>query len=239
MSSLLKVPSGREFGRLDMDIMTASADVGFVKWYDEPRTLASGRKSHIYVEGRQDLTENPHVLRLMSRRILIDTKRIMDDTNDMRRPRFIGIPHVAHGWTPSIAMVDEYEDITERHACFAILRSEPKGHGGRKGEWIAWNNQPDKFLNILFDNTVTDSGSKKTAGAHLLVEGCPPEEVGAMVFVDRQQGGLNEMVGMHFLFVYANYFLLDIAYAFQHIGKWPTDAAEQVDKEIKENQIGP
>ncbi len=236
MANDMQVPSGRIFYALDRLIMQGAAEFGFVKWYDEVRTLASGLKSHIYVEGRQDTTENPRFLTLACRKILEDTRDIMNEEGDYRRPRFIGIPHVAHGWTPAISMVDHYENITNRKACHAVMRSELKEHGGRKGKWVAGASN-DMFRDILFDNVVTDSGSKKIAATRLTEDGWNIQDVIAMVFVDREQGGFQEMKRMSFYHVHACYRLLDMTSAFQQMGLWPSDAVEKVQQEILENQV--
>ena len=160
----------------------------------------------------------------------------MDTDDDRRRPRFIGIPHVAHGWTPAVSMVDEFEKITGRGARHPIMRSELKKHGAHT-KWVARTDEPSLFRDFLFDNVVTDSGSKETALEHLVEDGFMPTEVDAMVFVDRQQGGLGNMVKLGFRSVHANYNLLDMTYAFQQLGKWPSDAVERVEREIAENQV--
>lgn len=236
MPNAMQVPSGRTFTTLDLQIMEAAAETGFIRWHDEQRTLASGRKSHVYVNGREETTENPHFLRLCCRRILIDTRDIMHKLGDGRRPRFIGIPHVAHGWTPAISMVDAYEGLTGRNACHAIMRSELKKHGAHN-KWIARTPDTSLFCDIQFDNTVTDKGSKDLATAHMIEDAMDMNDVIGMVFTDRQQGGLKAMESLNYRLVHANYFLLDMTYAFQELNRWPSDAAERVEREIKENQI--
>lgn len=233
--TLLNVPSGRQFDGLDLEIMRYSAETRFIEWFDEQKKLASGKRSHVYVKGRQDATENPGFLRLACRKILSDTCDLMDHA-DRRQPRFIGIPHVAHGWTPAISMVDAFEHITRRSACHAIMRSELKEHGAHT-KWVAATHNIAQFRDILFDNVVTDSGSKETALKHMVEDGFVPSEIDAMVFVDRQQGGLENMKKLGFRSVHANYLLLDMTFAFQHLGLWPPGAAEKVEREIRENQF--
>lgn len=220
----------------DLQVMELAAVVGFIEWFEKPKKLASGKTSHIYVNGRQDATENPEFLKLACRKILTDTRTIMDTDDDRRRPRFIGIPHVAHGWTPAVSMVDEFEKITGRGACHAIMRSELKKHGAHT-KWVARTDEPSLFRDFLFDNVVTESGSKKTALEHLVEDGFAPSDVDAMVFVDRQQGGLENMTKLGFRSVHANYLLLDMTFAFQHLGRWPLDAVARVEREISENQF--
>lgn len=237
MPNRMDVPSGRTFLTLDLQIMEAAAETGFIRWYAEPQPLASGRKSHVYVHGRQDTTENPQFLRLCCRRILLDTRDIMHELGDGRRPRFIGIPHVAHGWTPALSMVDAYEGLTGRDACHAIMRSELKAHGVHKSKWIARTADSELFCDIQFDNTVTDTGSKVTATKHMREDGMDMSDVIGMVFTDRQQGGLKNMGFLGYRRIHANYLLLDMAFAFQQLHKWPADAAQRVEREIRENQI--
>ena len=233
----LTMPSGRRFYGQDMALMKDAVSVGFVKWFDEERTLASGRKSHVYVQGREDTTQSPEFLHKVCRKILIDTREIMEEANDLRRPRFIGIPHVAHGFTPALAMVDYQDQITRRNACFVIMRSKPKDYGGKPGRWVEGAVDTATFRDIQFDNVVTDSGSKAEANERMFADGFTIDELDAMVFVDRQQGGLEAMRKMGYRHVHANYFLLDMADAFGKLELWTADAVEKVRREITDNQV--
>jgi orotate phosphoribosyltransferase len=232
----LIVPSGRTFNELDLEIMLVAARIGFIQWHDEPKRFKSGKMSRVYVNGRQDATENPDFLRLASRKILQDTTKdraalfVFD-----RQLRFIGIPHVANGWTPFISAVDHGEMISGQHACHAIMRSELKTHGVHN-TWVAATIDHSRFRDILFDNVVTDSGSKKEAAARLVEDGFDLSQVEALVFVDRQQGGLEEMQRIGFRSVSATYNLLDMTYAFQELKLWPTDAVKRIEDEIRQNR---
>lgn len=233
----LVVPSRRIFDHLDLQIMQLAAKIGFVQWHDEAKRLKSGKLSHVYVNGRQDATENPDFLRLASRKILLDAKRSKSaESPDDRRLRFIGIPHVANGWTPFISAVDLFERITGTRSCHAIMRSELKAHGAHN-KWVAATIDHSRFRDVLFDNVVTDSGSKKEAAARLVVDGFDLSQVEALVFVDRQQGGLEEMRKIGFHSVRATYNLLDMAYAFQELGLWPEGAVKRVEEEIRDHLL--
>jgi orotate phosphoribosyltransferase len=233
----MKVPSGATYHNVDLNLMTALARVLFITWSDEPRTLASGLKSHVYVQGREDLTENPDVMELVCHKILHDTKKIMDAADDPRCPRFIGIPHVAYGWTPALVMVDNHERITGRVTTNSIMRSALKGHSERRGKWLAGKPDKLKFRDIVFDNVVTSNGSMEEGVEHLEEDGFKRGELDGMVFVDRQQGGFQRMQKMGLRHSHACYNLLDMAFAFQKLGEWPSDAAERVEREIRTNQI--
>lgn len=232
----LIVPSGRTFDHLDLRIMRRAAMFGFVKWHAEPKQLKSGRMSHVYVNGRQDVTEAPEFLRLVARKILMDVMpECSIPSSEQRQLRFIGIPHVANGWTPFISAVDLYEGITGMRSCHAIMRSELKAHGAHN-KWVAATVDHNRFRDVLFDNVVTDSGSKKEAATRLVEDGFDLSQVEALVFVDRQQGGLDEMWSLGFRSVHATYNLLDMAYAFQELKLWPADAVKRVEHEIRDNQ---
>lgn len=220
-----------------MELMKAAATTGFIKWFAEEKTLASGKKSHVYVQGRDDTTHNPYFLTMACRKILRDTHQMMVTAPDLRKPRFIGIPHVAHGFTPALAVIDYHSNITSRGACFAIMRSATKSYGGKPGRWVEGEVDVSTFRDILFDNVVTDSGSKVEAAEHLVADGFELKEIDCMVFVDRQQGGLQAMGGIGFRSVHANYFLLDMVHAFGQLECWSGDAVEQVRREIEANQI--
>ena len=235
--ALVTAPSGKDFDDIDRLLLRLGNAVGFIQWYDKGHILASGHESHIYVEGREDTTQNPGFLSLACWKILKDVKDIMGGEQDFRHPRFIGIPHAAYGWTSAITMVDHFSDITHRQACHLVMRASVKGHGGREGKWVAGKPNPKEYRDILFDNVVTTAGSMKVAAKHLVEDGWKLADVDAMVFVDRHQGGLEEMRRVGFHQVHACYNLLDIAYVLGEIGVWPKAVTKKIEQEIKKNQF--
>jgi orotate phosphoribosyltransferase len=232
----MNVPSGQVFSTIDLRIMEGAAKNNFIKWHDEPKKLNSGIWSHIYVNGREDTTEDGDFLRLCARKVLYDVKEMMEAEKDLRRPRFIGVPHVAYGWTPAFTVVDAYEDVTGRDACHAIIRTSLKDHGAHN-HWVARTRNPRGFREILFDNTLTSGKSIEAELKKLMMDGTEPNEVDVLVFVDRQQGGMRKVNAMGFRSARASYGLLDMTYALQRLGMWPGDAAERVEREIATNQI--
>ena len=232
----MKVPSGRIFDNLDVELMKATAKFGLVRWYDEPRPLAGGGTSHVYVEGREDTTENPTLLRLISEKVLTVTTRMMDRDGDMRRPRFIGIPHVTYGWTPAFTMVDELTDITRRRTCHLVMRVTPKSHGGRANQWVAGSPNPKLYRDILFDNVVTKAGSAEDAFKHLEADGWGINDLDVMVFIDREQGGFYHLERMGFRSEHACYRITDMFYAFEQLGLWTPKQVERATREIRGQQ---
>ena len=57
----MQVPSGREFYQRDLDLVRQMARYGFLRYEEEPFRLRSGIESHVYVYGREDLTDNVEV----------------------------------------------------------------------------------------------------------------------------------------------------------------------------------
>ena len=55
----MNVPSGRVFDKLDLKIVRLMVEYGFIRWQEKPFILNSGIESHIYVSGREDLTDHP------------------------------------------------------------------------------------------------------------------------------------------------------------------------------------
>ena len=63
-----------------------------VVWNDEPFVLKSKRLSHVYVNCRNDLTENPRLLHDLGYLIAWKARSLANDAGDRREVCLIGIP---------------------------------------------------------------------------------------------------------------------------------------------------
>lgn len=229
----MTLSSGRVFEELDLTTMSAAVHAGFITYSNEPFTLTAGGKSHVYVLGRDDTTEHGVFLSNAARIVLRDTRRIMDEAVDSRRPRFIGIPEVGHGWTPAFTTVDTIENITGRNTSHAIFRGKPKGYGARQGKWVEAEVDESVYRDIMFDNVVTGADTKLKASDLMVSDGFQRNQVDCMVFVDRGQGGFAEMQTMGFRSVHACYTLGDMVESFGKLNLWSGEQVNRVMREIE------
>ncbi len=228
----LELPSGTIFDASDIALMREFARVGFIRWSDDPFTLKSGIRSHVYVCGREDFTDNPSVLVALARKTLDHADAFMKARGDTRRPGFIGIPVAGHPLSIVPATVEAIEHRTGRDVFFRVMREKKKEHGAHHSKWVAGVADPAAHCYILIDNVVTDGGSKREAVDRLAEDSYHAADMDCIVIVDREQGGIPKMRGMGFRSVSALYTLSDMTGAFVALGLWPQESAERVAEEI-------
>lgn len=210
---------------------------GFVKWSPEPFTLKSGKQSHVYVFGREDITDNINFLHLLGREI-VNAVRITFP-NDPRIPCFIGIPTAGTPLAQAASMASYFEPadmnnpINLRTMCFRIMREKRKGHGAHNG-WV--NGAPDlaKHFYVVVDNVVTDGQSKVEAAERLLEDGYPAYDLPQIILVAREWKVVGELEKRGFKHVVVLFTLKDIINEFAERGYWTPEMAEQALSEFAE-----
>lgn len=233
----MQVPSGQVFQELDLEFLTLAANYGFIQLRDEPIKLNSGVMSRVYVSGREDITDNPKFEWIVGRKIarLVAENSLPDD----KQPCLIGIPTAGTSLAQAAAMVSLGEHIlTGRgyYICHRAMRENLKEYGLRP-KWVNGYPQPDLHTYWSVDNVITDGQSKFEANDRLRASGYPVDDMPSLVFVDRQQGGIQNMEKAGFGRIVVAYLLLDIVFAFGELGFWPKEAVRAVEEEIKAHQL--
>ncbi len=139
-------------------------------------TLASGRKSNFYFDGKQTT--------LHARGGLLVGKAFYDEVK-----QFAGPIHGVGGLTLG---ADPIATATSIAACLAgdevaafIIRKEPKGHG--TGQWLEGRkNLPPGSRVVIVEDVTTTGGSSIKAVERAREEGL--EVVGIVTLVDREEG---------------------------------------------------
>lgn len=207
--------------------MRMFARSGFVRWSDTPFILRSGKPSHIYVEGRGDLTSYPEEMWLLCRQILRVTNVLIPDQT--QRPCFIGLPTAGTSIASACSMVDLAEGITGRRAMSLTMREQRKIHGSHQR---LVNGRPELGVAyVSLDNVVTDGGTKIDAIKGLGEDGFDVDQMRHVVVIDRQQGAA-ESLAKHGISLTALYLLLDIVYVFGKLKLWPPERVAAVETEI-------
>ena len=230
----MQVPSGQTFSELDIQLMRHLHSVGFIKWSESPFTLKSGIKSHVYVFGREDITDNPRVLAHVGRKIAA----VVHELADHRQPCVIGIPTAGTALAVGTSVYNESARhyVGQRGIACRIMREIKKSHGAHT-TWVVGKPEHEKQQYFVLDNVVTDGGSKFEAAKKLKEDGYQLEDLHFLTFVDRQQGAMAKLVA-HGLKTTAIYNILDIAHAFKVLRLWPEEAERRVEDEIREHQLG-
>jgi len=230
------VPSGRTYYQDDLDLLAMMVKYGFIRRDDEPFTLNSGIKSHVYVFGREDVTDYPEFewkLGLKITRIVQKHSRVKD-----KQPCLIGIPTAGNAIAQAASTVSYRNKITVsgEYICHRVMRQKLKEHGAHP-KWVNGDPEPDKHTYWTIDNVVTNGDSKFVANERLLENGYPVDASPSFILVDRQQGGIERMRIAGFRRVVVAYYLLDLTFAFGELGLWPKDTVKAVEKEIEAHQF--
>lgn len=148
----MKVPSGEKLNKKDIELLKLMAKHGFIRWSKEPFILKSGIKSHVYVFGREDLTDHPELLLAVGRKI---SERVHEINKTKKQPCLIGIPIAGIALATAASLFDaKSSKNTEKTICYRIMRQVQKKHGAHHN-WV--DGRPDfkKHIYMTVDNVVT------------------------------------------------------------------------------------
>lgn len=233
-----KAPSGRIFTPNDLGLMIDLDRIGFIRWREEPFTLKSGVPSHVYVFGRNDLTENSPVLMRVGQRILEQLRyhegdeRAGYDNSDFC---LIGIPTAG----TALALAASLSDVGsqwEGYSRSRLMREKKKSYGAHN-TWVEGKPDHVRHRYVLVDNVATDGKSKEEAAEKLREDGYAVAEVDCLILVDRQQGAIKNLEKIGFRRIVVVYNLLDIAAAFYQLKLWPSVAVQKLESEIRAHEM--
>ncbi len=232
----MEVPSGQIFNKLDLELLPLMTKYKFIEWRDSPFTLKSGISTHIYVFGREDITDHPDLEWLIGRKTAISIQE--NSLPEDKQPCLIGIPTAGTAIAQAASMVSYAENIrvNECFICHRVMKEVLKTHGIHP-TWVNGFPQPEFHTYWDLDNVVTDGTSKLDAKYKLGESGYPVLDMPSLIFVDRQQGGIQLMKQRGFTQIVVAYRLLDLTFAFGELGLWPKRAVKAVEEEIKAHQI--
>jgi len=204
------------------------SEAGTIQWSDTPFTLKSGIESHVYVFGREDVTDNTILGGFLGTQIARVALQAHQPSIGRKKLCAIGIPTAGTALAASVAFVNN-------SFCYRIMREAKKEHGAHRS-WV--NGKPDLEHHQYFtiDNVITDGKSKFEVMPRLEEDEYPASEMLHLTLIDREQGGLQRLraAGYHAESVFT---LLDVVWAFGELGFWTLDQVRKVEDEIAAHQI--
>lgn len=228
-------PSGRKLEKSDCELLLQGHNRGFIRYSEEPFQLKSGILSHVYVFGREDMTDHPFFEWTVGKKI--EEILLAATTHCNQQPCLIGIPTAGTTMAQAAVMASFCPGIgRDGWICHRVMRETLKTHGVHHS-WV--NGAPSKRHEYwLVDNVATNGASKLEAHAKLVESGyCtetqfPP----VLIFVDRQQGAVENLRKAGFDRIEVVYNLLDIAFAMREMQLWPAGVVDKVQTEIAAHQ---
>jgi orotate phosphoribosyltransferase len=228
------VPSGRTYDDLDLEIVRGFNQHKVIEWLPERRKLKSGVLSHVYVQGRDDLTYNMELLLKVGDKTLNELDKILDET--VLQPCFIGLPTAGTAIAGSIAFADAYMN-GYHHVCWDIMREKKKDTHGKTGGWVVRPPDHGNYIYFAVDNVVTDGKTKIEADERFREDGFQVDQMHHVIMVDRQQGGIERMRAHGMKHIHVLYNLLDLTFAYRELDLWPAESVAAVENEIREHQF--
>lgn len=238
----IDLPSGRTYYPEKLGLLRMMHKYGFVRWQEKPFVLNSGIESHVYIFGRDDMTDNPDLEWEIGEDIVSVLGYYWMPSWNWKKLCLIGIPTAGTAMAQAASMVQASLCGKNRMAnsviCHRIMRETQKSHGDKAHQnWVNGKPDPQKHTYITVDNVVTNADSKFKANERLKASGYPVEEMPSFIFVDRQQGGIQRMEKAGYKNIIVAHYLLDITYALGEMKLWPKSAVWQVESEIKAHQF--
>lgn len=240
----LETPSGQKFSPEDLHLLSLMQEHGFVQYRTEPVILKSGIPSHVYVFGREDLTDHPELewyvgLKIVQLVVGYHTAHA-DDWPDAQKSAacLIGMPTAGTALAQAAAMVAWRNGITMPgggRICHRLMREVKKTHGAHQ----AWVNGPyrEDYAFWGIDNVATDGQTKINGAGRLDEDGYPSRQMPWLIFVDRQQGALERLRSLGFERLVVGFNLLDLTYALGDMKLWPRASVRAVEEEIAAHQF--
>lgn len=239
----MDVPSGRTLSSLDFVMLRLMVEYGFIRWSEEPVRFKSGVESHVYVGGRDDITDHPELGWFLGRKIANCVLEHAHVHQDSRQQCLIGIPVAGTTLAQAAALFDftRWRNISldaeeKPRIIHRVMRESQKRHGVHQ-TWVDGRPDPDHQTYWFLDNTVTDGGTKLVAREHCFEDGYPVQHMPTLIVVDRQQGGIKNMEQAGFPNIVVAYNLRDLTHAFGQLKLWPQDRVRAVEEEIEANQL--
>ena len=240
-SQTLLVPSGVEYATLDLALLRMMAECGFIRWSEEPFTLRSGIESHVYVFGREDLTDNPDLSWLVGQKLCHFLTAEYVRRNERRMPNLIGIPVAGTALAAATSFTSEASGYITPCSFprmnWRLMREYQKAHGAHKDGFVYGKPNPERYWHIAIDNVVTNGKSKEEAAEHFDADGYDGKGMTNVIFIERQQGGIARLRAKGFTDLLVVYNLLDITFAYRQLDLWPVEALAKVEAEIKAHQF--
>src|SRR5688572_21480151 len=86
----MNLPSGQKLTQHDQELLLSMVSCGLVRYSETPFTLRSKIESHVYVFGREDLTDNP----MLERKVGVKIADVVQANSepDAPMPCLIGLP---------------------------------------------------------------------------------------------------------------------------------------------------
>lgn len=212
------------------NVIRELCEAGVVKWSNTPFTLKSGIKSHIYVFGREDLTDTPRLGRALGRLLANTVGDHLYLGNDRLKPLCaIGIPTAGTAFAAAMSYSPSRYEIAYR-----IMREAQKEYGAHKKTWV--NGRAEESVEYFtIDNVITDGTSKLEAIEHLEEDGYPARSMTHVTFIDRQQGGMERLVGQGYRAVKL-FDLSDLLWAFSALNLWTNEQLDAFEQEIERHR---
>lgn len=206
------------------NLVTDLYDAGVVTFSEQPIKLNSGALSHIYVNGRNDITENPHLLATLARMIACQAKKKMP--RGTPRILFLGAPTAG---TPLAVAAGLLGDGTGFQMGSRMVRSKPKGHGAHR-KWIDGAYDGAEFY-VMVDNAISSGTTLRGQIGNLAKSGYNIKELYYLILIDREQGGIEALRKAGYM-IDSLLDLSDICKAFGVLGFWSKEKVKAACDEL-------
>ncbi|MEK7098777.1 MAG: hypothetical protein AAB908_02645 [Patescibacteria group bacterium] len=220
-------PSGRTLTHWDLKLWCELETNGSFGWNPTEIEFNSGFKCHIYLRGRNDLSDNTW--------LLSKTANSLDGIVDAlpyrygKQQCYIGIPTAGTQLATALAF-ERRGLIGHETPCFRSMRTELKKHG-KDNMWI---DPPDlsRHTYISIENVMSTAGSMITAFERMESDGYPTMYMDHVVFADWELGGLTNLHKKGYEKIHVRYVIRDIIAAFVHIGRWPKERWDYIEPKL-------
>lgn len=229
MENLLTLPSGRKLDGFDIEVMHAMYCRRFIVWENTPFTLNCGVESHVYVMGRDDLTEHPDFCLMLGRVIYRKAFRVFCSHHN-KKVILIGVPMAGNTLALAASISHECDHPWSGMIGARVMRPKKKSHGAHQ-YWVDGRPDYNSHVYATIDNVTTNGNTQVDVSARLDEDGYDAMKTPRIIVVDRQQGGVERLMQLG-VPVEPIYTLDDIVDAFGALNFWKNSQVARVHEEI-------
>jgi orotate phosphoribosyltransferase len=229
LGSSYQAPSGRLILPVDIDLLIALERNKTIEWSDQEVTFNSGFKSLVYFRGRNDLTDYPILLQRVGR-VLMDKINELPFTHGQQKC-LVGIPTAGTPLAQVVASLSIADSRMADPIAFRIMRSVLKVHG-KDNMWVG-KPELERHSYITVENIVSTAKAMLQNFEHLEADGYPTRDMFHVVFASWDLGGFDNLAEQGYDKVVVLFSMLDIIATYVHIGLWPQERYDEMDRRIK------
>jgi orotate phosphoribosyltransferase len=219
--------SGRKYGFRDAQLWLDLEQNGSFGWSQIEVEFNSGFTCHVYLQGRNDLSDYPPLLRRVA--LTLCGKTVTLPNTHGPQKCLIGIPTAGTQLAQEICSVTRGRLDIDPY-CFRTMRSVLKAHG-KDQQWIG-NANLARHSYVTVENVLSTGKAMLTYLERMEPEGYPIRDMDHVVFASWELGGIMNLAKAGITNVYVMYSIPEVIALFVELKHWPAERLDYIGQKL-------